>query len=209
MRYKVGDKVEIIALGSHGFEIGDLVNLKDQDSKTRSWEAWNEYGCWMVAESEFKHTLTIMSEVIIQVPEGHELVQDGNTYTIKEKSKYPTSWEGLGVVKGFFIGGGADLIDWTGIPTPSNRNIYATKEQAEASIAQAQITQLLKAYNGDWKADWTDGTNKFVIYMDYEEWRATSIPSEKTFLSFKTSEARDHFFEHHMDLLNKYKPLAG
>lgn len=152
-----------------------------------------------------------MKEVIIPVPDGHELVQDGNTYTIKEKSKYPTSWKGLGWIEGYWVDGDSVINCDRGTSTysQSNRDVYATKKQAEASISQAQITQLLKAYNGDWKADWTDDTNKFVILLVKDGWVRNSAKYNHNFLAFKTKEARDHFFEHHMDLFNKYKPLAG
>jgi len=151
-----------------------------------------------------------MKEVKIQVPDGHELVQDGNTYTIKEKSKYPTSWEGLESIIGYWVTDGCNIFAYYGgSPVMSNKHVYATLEQAEASVAQAQITQLLKAYNGDWKADWNYGNEKHAIGLIYNQWGKTTAIYHSQFLTFKTQEARDHFFEHHMDLLNKYKPLAG
>jgi len=87
------------------------------------------------------------------------------------------------------------------------RNIFATREQAEASIALAQLSQLMKVYNGDWVADWTDETDKFVIEFYDNNIYATNYMNTQKFLAFKDAETRDLFLENFRDLILTAKPL--
>lgn len=140
---------------------------------------------------------------VIEIPDGHELVKEGNTYTIKEVSKYPTSWEDVNNPSIYIaVSGNEERFNKITVQTDNTVLINAL-------FAQVKIYDLLKAYNGDWEADYTDGTVKYVIYLNKNIWEKETNRFTNEFLTFKTEEARDHFLEHHIELLNQYKPLAG
>lgn len=89
-----------------------------------------------------------------------------------------------------------------------NKNTWATKEQAEASIAMAQLSQLMKHVNGDWVADW-EGiyTAKFSI-LNTGKIDCTGASYERTaYLTFQTPEIRDSFMENNKELIEIAKPL--
>ena len=76
-------------------------------------------------------------------------------------------------------------------------------------LAYAQITQLmaLPCYNGDWKANFENGIIKYSIIRRRGEINKDSFSDCYFALSFKSSEARDAFYENHMDLLRDYFQL--
>lgn len=89
-----------------------------------------------------------------------------------------------------------------------NHNIYATKEQAEASIAQARLTQEMKLVNGDWVADFNKQEAKWVITFDNYNPVVGWMVSANRFLSFKDKQTATKFLSDHYDLIMAYKPLA-
>jgi len=91
---------------------------------------------------------------------------------------------------------------------PYNYSTYATKEQAEASIAQARLTQEMKLVNVDWVADWSSNSPKAVIYFDSCTPRHGTNYRCGTFLAFKSNEIAKKFLSDHYDLIMAYKPLA-
>ncbi|HMA79044.1 MAG TPA: hypothetical protein VKP88_08035 [Candidatus Paceibacterota bacterium] len=148
-----------------------------------------------------------MKKIEIQVPDGHDLVKDGDVFRLV-KNELPTSWEELSRVEGWHVVGSNSITSYfRGSTKTIHRNIFATKEQAEAAIALAQITQLLKAYNGDWKADWSDGTVKWCIIKYRKEYSIEALAEINVLLAFPTREKCKHFLEHHRELIEKASPL--
>ena len=128
------------------------------------------------------------------------------------KKALPKSWEELGGFDGFWVYSDFDkiLIKPAANCTknnPSNKNVFATKEQAEASIALAQLSQLMKVYNGDWVADWSDENLKYIIYFENNKIISGVNCNVQRFLSFKDAETRDLFLENFSDLILTAKPL--
>jgi len=108
------------------------------------------------------------------------------------EKQLPKSWEELSIKQGYFING----IDSVVFKEPcSLRQLFATKEQAEASIALAQLSQLMKVYNGDWVADFENGRQDIFC-----------IGTSK-FLAFKNLRLHDLFLENFSELILKAKPL--
>ena len=90
----------------------------------------------------------------------------------EEQTTKPPKWEDLETIKGCFIDEDCDIYDLCGHPaTRSNRNIFPTREQAEATIAEAQLLQLRdsKFYRNGWKPDWSDKENKIAVFVDATE----------------------------------------
>ena len=108
-----------------------------------------------------------MKEIKIEVPDGYEIDRENSTFEtikFKEKKGLPMSWEELGHVKGYYMWEDCTITDANCITSPRNRNVWPTKELAEAALALSQLLQLRDRWNGDWKADWNlSGQYKFVV----------------------------------------------
>lgn len=132
--------------------------------------------------------------------------ENGTITLVPIKTKQAKSYEELGVVKGWR----AD--SWRGtlheefrVDCGSRSIIWATKEQAEASKAMAQLSQLMQAVNEGWEPNWYGGCN-FVIYFR-ESGVLTTATNTNTFLALKTEEIRDEFLELHRVLIMTARPL--
>lgn len=156
-----------------------------------------------------------MKTLNIEIPKGYEIDKEKSTFekiVFKEiKNELPKSWEELGEIKGYYVSSASYIhpinkTDQNG----DQRNVFDTKEQAEASIALAQLSQLKKVYNGDWTADWSNiEQSKYCIQFDTGFIRTSELNFSEKFLSFKDTETRDLFLENFRDLIEKAKPLMS
>lgn len=154
-----------------------------------------------------------MKHLKISIPEGYEIDRVQSTFeNIVFKPtviSLPKTWEELNEIEGYFVNSGSTAIVATRKTeiVLSNRNIFATDEQAQASIALAQLSQLMKVYNDGWVPDWNDDNYKYNIeyYMDKSIIETRS--SYSSFLTFKTVELAKLFLENFKDLITIAKPL--
>ena len=123
----------------------------------------------------------------------------------------PKRWEDLEKIGGFFILHDSE-IERMGVTELDevHKNTFATREQAEASIALAQLSQLREVYRQGWKPDWND-YNKIKYCIDH---RINGLGGYETgsflnFLSFQSPEIRDEFLKNFIDLIVKAKPLMS
>ncbi|WP_296683415.1 hypothetical protein [Flavobacterium sp.] len=131
------------------------------------------------------------------------------TYPELGKNKLPITWNGLEQVNGYYINNDSIIYKDCGYVNDRNRNFFATKEQAEALIALAQLSQLREVYRNGWIPDWSKDENKFVIILrDGMIIDDTNIKYNK-FLSFQDRETRDLFLKNFRDLIEKAKPLMS
>jgi hypothetical protein len=154
-----------------------------------------------------------MKHLKISIPDGYEIDEALSTFeNIVFKPTVvalPKTWKELNEIDGYFIhSGSGDSVGVIGAKSViCNRNIFATKEQAEAYTALAQLSQLMKVYNDGWVPDWTDAAWKYVIYMVNNDININYFAGNSQFLSFKTKELRDEFLENFKDLIIIAKPL--
>jgi hypothetical protein len=108
------------------------------------------------------------------------------------KKELPKTWEELDEIEGFYVSV-ASRIDCSGggFTSQDNKNIFATKEQAEASLALAQLSQLLKVYRNNWVPNWEDSKRKYCIYFESNLIVTTFFIASNHFLSFQDEETRD------------------
>jgi len=87
-------------------------------------------------------------------------------YDIKQSdnNKLPKTWEELGRVKGYHVSDNVDSI-LSLYSNPWNKQVYRTKEQAKASIALAQLSQLMFIYNEGWKPNWKMLIKEILYYI--------------------------------------------
>ena len=158
-----------------------------------------------------------MKDLNIKAPDGYEIDQENSDLStgvirFKEKDGLVKSWWDLERVHGYYTDEESEVISTNHVPFSSgvwkeNRNTWATKEQAEASIAMAMLSQLMKQANGDWTPDWKEGESYYAITFDYGKVVKAHRMGFSCFLAFESEEIRDEFLELHRDLIEKAKPL--
>lgn len=158
-------------------------------------------------------------ELKIQVPEGYEIDRENSTFekiVFKKVDDLPKSWEELEFIDGFFVSSLSDIAKIGNNTTndENNKNVFPTKEEAEACVALAQLCQLRDRYNDGWKPDWENrAQNKFIIYIHpnneilFDKISANTHAISRHLLTFKTEELRDKFLENFVGLIKIAKPL--
>ena len=115
--------------------------------------------------------------------------------------KLPERWEDLKKVCGYYVASDSVVNCGQDYAKGSNKNIFATKEQAEASLALAQLTQLA--------AVWCDKNAKYGIYLGYDISVELANDTGWDFiLRFETKEKANRFIELFEDLILKASVLS-
>lgn len=152
-----------------------------------------------------------MKSVKIEVPQGYEIDKEKSTFeniVFKEvKNELPKTWEELQKIKGHYVSSFSNVCDIDGFSSNDLKNTFATKEQAEASIALAQLSQLREVYRNGWKPDWNN--KMFCIEIYNNKIGTDEYLHLNHFLSFKDAETRDLFLENFRDLIEQAKPLLS
>ena len=151
-------------------------------------------------------------EMKIQVPEGYEIDKENSTFEkiVFKRKELPKSWEDLITVKGYCVTTFSKIEDCCEecYTYKENKNIFPTREEAEACLALAQLCQLRDRYNDGWKPDWEDYEQfKWWIVFFKDNIRVAEYLFIKKMLAFKTEELRDKFLENFRDLIETAKPL--
>lgn len=127
-----------------------------------------------------------------------------------EVKELPKTWKELKYTEGYY----PDYIHSRSIKekhnilcSDNNTTLFATKEQAEASIALARLSQLMQVYNDGWIPNWEDRSNKWSIHSYKGIIDTTVNISSSCFLAFKDVKIRNLFFENFRDLIKQAKPL--
>jgi len=154
-----------------------------------------------------------MKHLKISIPEGYEIDKAQSTFenivfkpTVKS---LPKTWEELNEIGGYYVNSGTtNVADVTGVKSlNTNRNIFATKEQAEACIVLAQLSQLMQVYNNGWVPDWTDSKYKYIIELSKGEPRVVHNCTLSAFLAFEKEETAKLFLKNFKELITIAKPL--
>lgn len=155
----------------------------------------------------------VNNEIKIQIPDGMMIDEENSTFThIKFKlikKELPKRWEDLKEINGYFV----DKDSYVGLcehnPTiDRNKNIFPTKELAEAALALAQLLQLRDNYNDGWIPDYNNNSkHKFAIFVKCDCITFDTYENTQKILTFKTPELRKEFYNNFKDLLEIAKPL--
>ena len=157
-----------------------------------------------------------MKNLKITAPEGYEIDAQNSTFeniVFKPiKKELPKSWEELGFIEPGYhvttdseVNGGGRYSN-----CPENYNAFATKEQAEASLALAQLSQLREVYRDGWKPNWNNlQQHKYCIRIWCKNVACENSYGLGNFLSFQSAEVCDLFNENFRDLIEQAKPLMS
>ena len=132
------------------------------------------------------------------------------TFPELEKKKLPKSWKALEKINGYWVESDSRInaVD-NCITKPASKKLFATIEQAEASIALAQLSQLREVYRNGWKPDWTNYDSKYCIDFKNNEIKKEIYYNTSVFLSFQDKETSDLFLENFKDLILIAKHLMS
>ena len=154
-----------------------------------------------------------MKDLKINAPEGYEIDKEKSTFeniVFKEISKLPSSWKDLDLTSGYYCDYYSYIISLEeGEIGEELKCLFKTKEQAEASTALAQLSQLRDAYRQGWEPDWGDDKEKYTIVWWINEIEITRHSSTNSFLSFQDRKTTKLFLENFRDLIEKAKPLMS
>ena len=149
-------------------------------------------------------------ELNIIAPEGYEIDKENSTFekiVFKKINELPKTWEELKYISGAFISTFSDIKTINSVKTDSSaKNIFPTKELAEAALALAQLLQLRDRYNGDNKGFIAGKGNYCITISNNGISKYFDIYIQQV-LAFRTIELRDEFYENFKDLIEIAKPL--
>jgi hypothetical protein len=156
-----------------------------------------------------------MKTLKINVPEGYEIDKEQSTFeniVFKEiKNELLKSWDELRSITGYAVEDRGRISVFNLADTvKQNRHVFRRLEQAEASIALAQLSQLREVYRQGWKPDWTDeGSDKYCIRYYSLEATIDCLLTIECFFSFQSREIAEQFLENFRDLMEQAKPLMS
>lgn len=149
-------------------------------------------------------------ELNIIAPEGYEIDKENSTFekiVFKKINEIPKTWEDLRYISGAYISALSKVITDNSVRTyPSSKNIFPTKELAEAALALAQLLQLRDRYNGDNKGFIYNKDNYCITFFNNSIFKCWNSNIQQV-LAFRTIELRDEFYNNFKDLIEIAKPL--
>lgn len=150
-----------------------------------------------------------MESVKIHPPEGYEVCPTSTQTEIRFRPviKSKPKWEDFGKIKGWHVNQYCVLVAFEETSGSINKNIWPTKEEAEACLALSQLCQWRDKYNDEWRPDWKNDNTKWCIGITHDRVRTFSIITENHVLAFRTQTMRDKFLEDFSELIEIAKPL--
>ena len=115
-------------------------------------------------------------------------------------------WSDLGRIGGYFVTDNATVSRYQEVSNiATNKNVFATKEQALSSLAMSQLSQLLKDLGNECDVDWSNpDLIKYTIGNHSNEIKGCTTYNNYYFLAFRTEKIRDEFMNTHMELIRQY-----
>ena len=150
-------------------------------------------------------------ELNIIAPEGYEIDKENSTFEKivfkRTSNNLPKTWKDLKYVSGAYISDLSNITTINSIKTDSSaKNIFPTKELAEAALALAQLLQLRDRYNGDNKGFIFGKSNYCITFFNNSIFKSWDVYTQRV-LAFRTIELRDEFYNNFKDLIEIAKPL--
>ena len=150
-------------------------------------------------------------ELNIIAPEGYEIDKENSTFEKilfkKISNNLPKTWEELKIISGYYISNSSEITPSSLVNCcNSDKNIFPTKELAEAALALAQLLQLRDRYNGDNKG-FIFGKGNYCISIFNNSIDNCFNDCTQRILAFRTRELRNEFYNNFKDLIEIAKPL--
>lgn len=121
---------------------------------------------------------------------------------LKEKDNKPRSWEE-------YENTASNNVFITSVYQLENDNraydVFYSEDEAKAFCALGKLIQLRDAWWGEWKPDWKNGGNKYIITSERGNILASYMFVYNSILVFPTQEMRDDFLSTFRDLIEQAK----
>lgn len=156
-----------------------------------------------------------MKTLKIEIPEGYEIDKKKSTFeniVFKEIQKgLPTSWGELKTISGFHVRLDTNIEFNCGLPASKlNCNVFSTEEQAKASIALAQLSQLRDVYRQGWVPNWENHDHvKHCIAVQEGGYIIDEWYGREQFLSFQSKKVAQEFLKNFKNLIEQARPLMS
>ena len=150
-------------------------------------------------------------EINIIPPNGYEIDKENSNFEKivfkKISNNLPKTWEELKIISGYYISNSSEITPSSLVNCcNSDKNIFPTKELAEAVLALAQLLQLRDKYNGDNKGFIYNKYNYCITFYNNGISKFLYLYTQEI-LAFRTKELRDEFYNNFKDLIEIAKPL--
>ena len=147
--------------------------------------------------------------VKIHPPEGFEVCPTSTQTEIRFRpiSKSKPKWEDFGNIEGYFVVGDSQIRGHCGTAKLEHRNIWPTKEEAEACLALSQLCQWRDKYNEGWNFKYNGVRVAYILKKVQGEIVAHDTITSPSVLSFNTAKIRDKFLEDFSELIETARPL--
>lgn len=148
--------------------------------------------------------------VKIDIPEGYEICKEESTLeNIVLKKKEEDKRKKLGKVTGYYISPTSSVIELMHNEPANvkNRNLYPTKDLAEASLSISELLQYYFKEYKDYSPDFIDKTEKYIICVIKNIVSIQSTESKNATFVFKDYKTAYNFYNLYKDLFEIAKPL--
>lgn len=126
---------------------------------------------------------------------------------LKEKDCKPRSWKEHAIrrceTNNFFSSTGVN--DDDGEDVICDYDIFNSMDEAKAFCALGKLIQLRDAWWGEWRPNWDNGGNKYIITTERGNILASFMFVYNSILAFPTEEMRDDFLATFRDLIELAK----
>ncbi len=136
-----------------------------------------------------------------------------SAYSETELKPVKNEWESKfsgNCIEGYYISSLSTVNSIRSECSDEDKAIFKTEKQAKATLAYAQLTQLmaLPEYNGNWIADWTNGNeSKYCIVPVGDELKLEVFFEFKQNICFRNKAIAELFLSNNYDLLMQYSEL--
>lgn len=152
-------------------------------------------------------------EITIIAPEGYVIDDKNSTKNvvkfkkIEQEKPLPRQFSELDLIEGYYVNNTSNVVSFRSDSVNEfSRNVFPTREHAEASLAISQLLQLRDIYNDGWMPDSMSSRIYHISVIQSDIVRGTTDNYNKL-LSFKTQEIRDIFYDVFLDLIKIAKPF--
>ena len=134
---------------------------------------------------------------------------DYTAQTTQPVDEWLEKWDDLATINGYYVNEMSSVCSVDGgVVERHTQKVFATKAQADASIAIAQLTQLMAQpyVNGDWQP--SEGYDKIWVIEYYENRMIVDFcGGKKHFLAFKDELIAKKFLDMYEDYIIKAAPI--
>lgn len=124
---------------------------------------------------------------------------------LNPKPKYPKRWEDLGGVDGWYVDDASELCSLSDHTCNVHQNTFATVQQARSfGLIYPQLTQLMKAYRGEWVPSWNNKNNKYCVVMQGDKLAVYGLDETRQPIAFDSREIAEQFITDHRELIEEF-----